>query len=236
MIEKAKFGSLCLGLLMLSACTAETVDSKNIRTGGIVAILMASSTSDSATSVTAALKVGGTGSNTYVDLSGGDRIFAVANDNRVEMEAQGTGTYQTDFNTAAENTEFIVDLQRETDDDAPLSTGLLPGPFTFQVPTMSTSRMQALTITWSPSGSTDDMTMELNGTCIFNRTIDIPGDTGSHMIEPGTLASVNPDKPETCDITVDMKRSRNGTVDAAFDPDSSFVLEQTRTAKFTSAP
>lgn len=236
MIEKVKFGSSCLGLLMLSACTVETVDSANIRTGGIVALLRATATSEMATSVTAQLKVGGDGSNTYVDLSNGDSIFAVGNDRRIEMEAQGTGTYQADFDTAAENTEFIVDLQRDNDDDAPMSTGMLPGPFTFVVPNMTTSRGQSLTVTWTPSGSTDDMTMELNGTCIFHRSIDIPGDTGSHVIEPGTLVSVNTDKPETCDVTVDMKRTRNGTADAAFDPDSSFVLEQTRTAKFTSAP
>lgn len=237
MIDKLKFGSsLCLGLFLLSACTVETVDSKNVRTGGISAQITANATSDAATTVTAQLKVGGPGSNTYVDLSGGDSIFAVANDKRLEMEAQGTGTYQINFDGAALDTEFIVDLQRDADDDAPLSKGTLPGPFTFQVPNMTTSRMQALTITWDPSGSKDDMSLELSGTCIFNRTIDIPGDTGSHVIDPGMLVSTNTDKPETCDITVEMKRSRKGTPDTAFDPSSSFELTQTRTAKFTSSP
>ena len=143
---------------------------------------------------------------------------------------------KADANIAAENTEFIVDLQRETEDDAPMSKGTLPAPFSFQVPNMTTSRAQELTITWSPSGSTDDMEAIVSGTCIFQRTIDIPGDTGSHVISPGTLISTNTDKPETCDLTVEMTRSRKGTPDLAFDPDSSFTLKQTRTAKFTSAP
>jgi hypothetical protein len=171
-----------------------------------------------------------------VDLSGGDRIFAVANGKRIEMDSQGSGTYEVDFNTAAADTAIVVDLQRENDDAAPASTGALPGPFSFQVPNMSTSRAQNIDITWSPSGSKDNMSVKLSGTCIFNRTIAIPGDTGTHTISGGTLVSTNTDKPETCDVNVEMVRSRSGTPDTAFDPDSSFVLTQTRTGKFTSAP
>lgn len=236
MIEKLKFGSsLCMGLLLLSACT-ETVDSKNIRTGGISASITAIATTDAATTVAATLKVGGPTSNTYVDLEGGDRIFAVSGDKRLEMEAQGSGRYEIDFNTAAADTEFLVDLQREVDADAPASIGKLPGPFSFALPNTSVPRGQELAITWMPSGSSDNMTIELSGTCIFNRTIDIPGDTGSHKIPGGTITPTNPDKQETCDVNVEMKRSRKGTPDTTFDPDSSFVLTQTRTAKFTSAP
>jgi len=237
MSEKLRFGSsLCFGLLLLSACTVQTVDSKNVRTGGISATFTANASTDGATTVTASLRVGGPGSNTVVDLSGGDKIFAEAGDKRLEMEAEGSGIYQVDFNTAAADTEFVVDLQREVDDDAPNSVGKLPAPFTFEVPNMSTSRTEEITITWSPSGTDDDMTLELSGTCIFQRTIDIPGDTGSHKISGGTLVSVNTDKPETCDINVEMKRTRKGTVDTAFDPQSTFILTQTRTSKFTSAP
>jgi hypothetical protein len=236
MIKNVKFGpSLCAGFLLLSACT-ETVDSKNIRTGGIWASITANANSDAATAVKVELKVGGADSNTYVDLSGGDRIFASADGKRLEMEAQGTGTYEIDFNVAAGDTEFIIDLQRESDDDAPMSKGQLPAPFSFQVPNMSTSRAQDLTITWTPSGTADDMTLQLGGTCIFNRTIEIAGDMGSHVISGGTLASINPDKPETCDINVEMKRIRKGEADRAYDPGSIFSLTQTRTAKFVSSP
>lgn len=237
MIEKLKCGSsLCLGLLLLNACTVETVDSKNVRTGGISAQITANATTDAATTVTASLRVGGPSSNTVVDLSGGDKIFAQADEKRLEMVAEGSGIYQVAFNTAAADTEFTVDLQREVDDDAPASIGKLPAPFSLVVPNMSTSRAQEITFTWSPSGTSDSMTLELSGTCIFSRKIDIPGDTGTQTVDPGTLVSVNTDKPETCDINVEMKRTRKGTPDTAFDPESSFILTQTRTGKFTSAP
>lgn len=236
MMKNVKFGSsLCAGLLLLNACT-ETVDSKNIRTDHISALITANATSDAATTVKAELKAEGAKSNTYVELSGGDRIFASMGDKRLEMEAQGTGTYEVDFNVAAADTEFIIDLQRDEGEDAPMSKGQLPAPFSFQVPNTSTSRGQNITITWSPSGTTDDMTLDFAGTCIFNRTIDIPGDTGSHEITPGSLVSTNPDKPETCNITVGMKRTRRGEADTAYGRDSSFVLTQTRSATFTSAP
>jgi hypothetical protein len=235
MSDKLKTGLFGVSLLLLSACT-ETVDSKNIRTAGIAAIITADATADSATTVTATLKVGGSSSNTYVDLAGGDRIFATGGDKRVEMQSQGTGTYEAEFNTAAVDTEFLVDLQREADDDAPSSRGTLPAPFAMVLPNVTTSRAQPLTVTWTPAGSNDDVTIELTGTCIFNRTIDVPGDPGSHTITAGTLVSTKADKPETCDVNVEMIRSRKGTADPIFDSESSFILAQTRTGKFTSEP
>jgi hypothetical protein len=237
MIEKLKSGlSLCFGLLLLSACVTETVDSKNINTQAMTVIARVNAPTDAASTVIATFKVGGASSNTYVDFSGGDRVFAEAGDKRVEMDAQDTGVYSVDFNTAAKDTKFVIDVQRENDDDAPATLGMLPEPFSFQVPNMSTSRADNITITWSPSGSNDNVTIDLSGSCIFSRTIDVPGDTGSHMISGGTLVSNNTEKPETCDVNVEMKRSRTGTVDPIFDNESTFTLTQTRTGKFTSAP
>ncbi|MBK9266332.1 MAG: hypothetical protein IPM54_41925 [Polyangiaceae bacterium] len=118
--------------------------------------------------VTATLKVGGASSNTYVDLAGGDRIFATGGDSRVEMQSQGAGKYEAEFNTAAADTEFLVDLQREEDDDAPASVGKLPGPFSMVVPNMTMSRAKDIVITWAPAGTNDAMTIELTGNCIFN--------------------------------------------------------------------
>lgn len=235
MSKNLKTGLFCVGLLLLSACT-ETVDSKNIRTAGIAALLRADATTDSATVVTATLKVGGASSNTYVDLAGGDRIFATGGDSRVEMQSQGAGKYEAEFNTAAADTEFLVDLQREEDDDAPASVGKLPGPFSMVVPNMTMSRAKDIVITWAPAGTNDAMTIELTGNCIFNRTIDVPGDPGMHTITGGTLVSVKADMPENCDVNVEMKRTRKGTADSIFDSESSFILTQTRTGTFTSEP
>ncbi|MDI3282433.1 hypothetical protein [Polyangium sp. 15x6] len=226
-----------VGLGVLSGCK-ETVDSQNVKTAGIAAILSATAESDQETRLIATLKVGGDESNTYVDLSGGDRIFASAGDKRVEMQTQETGVYEAEFNTAVEGTEFLVDLQRADGDNASSSRGTLPAPFALTIGASAVSRAAALNITWTPSGSNDDVRLELNSPCTFLETIDVPGDSGTHTIQANTLqATGSADQPPpTCDVTVTMTRSRRGTPDSAFDSESSFVLQQVRTGKFTSTP
>ncbi|MDI1431299.1 hypothetical protein [Polyangium sorediatum] len=226
-----------VSLGVLSGCK-ETVDSQNVKTAGIAAILFATAESDQETRLTATLKVGGDESNTYVDLSGGDSIFASAGDKRVQMQTQETGVYEAKFNTAAEGTELLVDLQRADDDDAPSSRGTLPAPFDLTIGASAVSRAADLNITWTPSGSNDDVRLELNGPCTFLETIDVPGDSGTHTIQANTLqATGSADQPPpTCDITVTMTRTRRGTTDIAFDSESSFILQQVRVGKFTSTP
>lgn len=227
---------MALGTLALAGCT-ETIDSQNLKTAGIAALIRVTADSDQASTVVATLKAGGAQSNTYVDLGGGDRIFASAGGDRIEMQAQSTGVYEAKFNTAAADTEFIVDLQRETEDDAPASRGTLPAPFALTAGAATASRGEDITFTWTPSGLNDDMRLELNGSCIFLETIDVPGDMGTHTIPANTLKATGPmDAPPTCDITVEMTRVRKGQNDAIFDSESTFTLEQVRTAKFTSTP
>jgi hypothetical protein len=228
--------ALLLGLGLLSGCT-ETIDSTNVKTRGIAALIEATASSDASTTVVATLKAGGDESNTYVILGGGDRIFASAGDQRVEMQAQSSGVYEAKFNSGKADLPIKVDLQRENDDDAPSSTGNLPAPFDIAaLPTDPVSRASDLTIAWAPTGSTDSVKLELNGNCIFLEVVNVPGDTGKHVIAAGTLKPTNPKMGESCPVTVKMTRSRKGTPDGTFDSESWFVLEQVRTASFTSAP
>src|SRR5687767_9404160 len=76
---KLCFATLTAGLALVSltGCT-ETTSSKNIKTGGIAALIEVTATSESSSAVKATLKVGGDESNTYVDLDGTDRIYASA--------------------------------------------------------------------------------------------------------------------------------------------------------------
>jgi len=227
--------ALLIGLGLLSGCT-ETVDSTNIKTGGIAAIIEAKAESDKATTIIATLKVGGPSSNTYVDLSSSDGIFASQGEKKVEMQSQSSGVYEAEFATAAENTEFVVSLERKNDTPAPNSRGSLPGPLALTLPATEASRAADFEITWDPSGSTDDVTIELDGTCIFHSFIEVAGDPGKHTIAANSLKPTNTMMPENCDITVEITRSRKGETDAAYDSESSFVLKQVRTAKFTSTP
>lgn len=228
-----------MGLLavvgLLSGCN-ETVDSQNIKTPGISATIVATAASNASTKIVATLQVGGPSSNTYVALGGGDRIFASAGDNRIEMQAQDDGVYQATFNTAAKDTAFIVDIQREVEADAPANQGTLPAPFDLTIGASAVSRNADITFTWTPFNEKDDVTLDLRGACIFNESIDVPGDSGAHTIPAGTLRPTSTDKPESCDVTVEMRRMRKGTTDTGLDSESTFTLEQVRTGSFTSDP
>src|SRR5690242_13416258 len=101
----AMFGLAASGLL--AGCT-ETLDSKQLRTGGISATLEATAESESSTSLKATLKAGGDESNTYVILSAGDRISATADGEEVEMSAESQGVYVAQFDVGAGDTEFKV--------------------------------------------------------------------------------------------------------------------------------
>lgn len=222
-------------LALLVGCT-ETVDSQNIKTPGISATIEATAESDTSTQIVATLQVGGPSSNTYVNLEGGDQIFAAIGDNRVAMQAQDEGVYVATFKTAAAETNFTVDLQRVVEADAPANNGTLPSPFDLTVGASAVSRTADLTFTWTPSGSKDTMHLELSGTCIFNESLDVPGDTGTFTLAGNTLKPTNSMMAETCDVSVEMTRTREGTTDPGLDPESSFTLRQIRTSKFTSTP
>jgi len=227
---------LLIGTGLLTGCT-ETIDSKNLKTAGISATLRATAISDAETTVLATLKAGGDESNTYVALGGGDRIFASGGDKRVEMDTQSTGVYEAEFAMGAANTPFGVSLEREDGDNAPSSAGTLPAPFTVTpLGTDPISRTADLTVEWTPATDGDAMRIHLDGNCIFFENIDVPGDTGKHTIAANTLKPTNSDKPESCDVKVEISRSRQGKPDTKFDSESTFVLEQVRTTQFTSAP
>ncbi|WP_437500981.1 hypothetical protein [Sorangium sp. So ce1099] len=230
----AMFGLAASGLL--AGCT-ETLDSKQLRTGGISATLEATAESESSTSLKATLKAGGDESNTYVILSAGDRISATADGDEAEMSAESQGVYVAQFDVGAGDTEFKVLLDRADDDDAPDNAGTLPDPFELEaLPKDPVPRGEEITIAWAPSGSGDDMVIRVDGDCIFSKTFDVGGDPGTYTIGADELEATSSQEPESCDVDLVISRTRKGTTDKALDPESSFELSQVRRGRFTSDP
>ncbi|CAN96203.1 MULTISPECIES: hypothetical protein [Sorangium] len=232
----AMFGVAASGLL--AGCT-ETLDSQQIKTGGISATLEAIAESASSTTLRATLKAGGDESNTYVILSAGDRISATVDGEAVAMSAESDGVYEAAVDVGAGGTEIRVLLDRddEDDDDATNNVGTLPEPFDLEaLPREPVPRGEDLTIAWSPSTSGDDMVIDVKGRCIFSKTFDVGGDPGTYTIEAGELEATSSQETESCDVDVVIRRSRNGTTDNNLDPESSFELSQVRGGRFTSAP
>ena len=220
----------------LAGCINETVSSKDVRTGGIAALIGVEAPSDTLSTVYVTLLVGGDESNTFVHLEGGDRLWAEAAGDRRAMDEEETGFYTTAFPTADGDTEFRVVLQRSVDETASENVGVLPDPLTLEVPE-EVSRAEDLFVTWSPSGREDDVSLDVQGDCLGNSTdIDVPGDPGNWVIPAGTLRSNDGENALTCSPTVTLSRRRSGAVDPAFDSESTFELAQVRRAVFVSTP
>lgn len=229
-------GPLCA----LTACK-ETTSSANIRTPGISMAVEVVARSAAASTVTATLQVGGP-DGTYVILDAPDALYAEADGDRKQMKAVEDGVYEAKFSVAAEDTEFVVALDREEEDDATDNQGLLPAPFdiTSSFPDPVSRADDDIEVTWDPSNQDGDMKLEIEdevGGCIaFDERENIGGDPGTFVVERGTLKSQDEDKPETCDATLTLSRSRKGTNDSALDSESTFVLTQVRSDVFASAP
>jgi hypothetical protein len=236
MFNRLTFASVCLVGLAALGCSKETTSSSNIKTAGIAALIDVYA--DDATSATVHVKlvVGGSDSNTYVNLSGGDRLVATAGDDEKELEEVDSGIYEAEFSDLEEGTEFTVTLERDDDETADANSGVLPPPFTLEEPENDLSRADDdLEIAWAPADSGDPMLIAFDGDCIFDND-DETSDTGSYLVEKGTLDSTGGDKPETCDIKVSLDRVRNGSADSKFDRESWFKLHQRRAASFISNP
>jgi hypothetical protein len=235
MIRQALCVACVLGLGAVG-CSKETTSSKDIKTGGIAALIDVYADTDDAATVHVELRVGGSSSNTYVDLEGGDVLKATAGDTTKELKVRDTGIYEASFSDVGEDTEFSVVLERPEDTTADSNSGLLPAPFSLDEPPSNLSRKDDdLDVTWAPANKGDPMHVAFDGDCIFDSS-DSASDTGTYKVEAGSLDSTGGDKPETCDITVSVQRNRDGEADSEFDPESWFRLHQRRSASFTSAP
>lgn len=233
------FFATVLATAALGGCTRETTSSANIRTPGIAALIDVTAEDSTNSTVHVELRVGGSSSNTFVNLESGDRLTASADDDVKDMRSDDTaGEYEAEFATAAAGTEFKVMFERDVDEDALGNRGTMPAPFEITgVPTSSPSRAKDdVVITWDPAEAGSKMEIEVTGSCIFSETIDVPGDKGTHTISKGTLESTGGDMPKECDLDVKVTRTATGSADKIFDDESWFRLHQVRRETFTSKP
>jgi hypothetical protein len=237
MFERSSLAMVGLVGLLAMGCSEETTSSNNIKTGGIAALIDVYADTATTATVHVELKVGGSSSNTYVGLDGGDQLIATAGDETKTLStAEGVGRYEAEFSGVGAETVFSVVLERPNDTTAADNSGALPAPFVLDKPTEDLSRKDDdLEVTWAPSGTDDGMDFEFDGDCIWDYSKS-PSDSGSFTVGKGSLDSKSDDMPEECQITLEAQRSRSGTADAAFDPESWFRLHQRRSTKFNSKP
>jgi hypothetical protein len=225
-----------VGLLAVG-CSEETTSSKNIKTGGIAALTDVYADTDTTATVHVELRVGGSSSNTFVNLEDGDQLIATAGEQTKTLSmTDKAGRFEAKFSGVGEDTLFSLVFERPHDTTASDNSGTLPAPFALDKPADDLSRKNDdLEVTWEPSGTNDAMDFGIDGDCIYKYTEE-PSDSGSFTVPKGELDSTDDDKPESCKLTMNAQRTRAGTADSAFDPESWFRLHQRRSTAFVSAP
>jgi hypothetical protein len=229
------------------ACTS--TDSTFVATSQIYAELSATAEGNGRTEVEATLRVGGPLSVQFVDLEGGDLLRAILSSGTTDItevmdESQGLGVtwYSADFGTEAEDTQFRVEFDRETETSAMNSNVTLPAPFLLSTYAEDSPAGTAdntfyrgndtFEIRWDPYDFTpgDLLSYQVAGLCIKTFQGNVDWDRFD-VLQIGDAILSDADAPNNganCSLDVTITLSRTGTVDPAFD-DGAFLATQVRT-------
>jgi hypothetical protein len=228
-------------LVLLVGCSKS--DSGDILTSGMYGSINARASGTGTTLVSTSLFLGNPINLNFIELSDGDRLVVRHGGQEVvptEGELLNVVSYTASFPTDAEGEEFEVAFERDVDAGAPSSVATLPAPYTLAPPPASSSRAAALTLTWSPSGTGDAMTLVVEGSCIDTANVPVAGDPGTVTIAAATLrkkmAAMGQTIDDSCQATVKVERKREGVIDAHFGKGGHATGIQARSATFTTAP
>ena len=224
-------------LAIVAGCTS--TESARVLTAEIHAMIEASTKGDGKTDVSATLFVGQPINLNYVQLTGDDQLLAKTSSQTkqlVESEILNSISHRATVDGDAEGAQIEVVFDRAVDDGAPSSIATLPAKFSLGAAPATASRGAPLTLTWSPAGTTDQMSWEAKGSCIEDEAQPITGDTGTVTIEAGALTKrAGAMTPDNCDVTWTIKRKRAGTLDSHYKAGTVFGV-QYRSATVPSTP
>ncbi|MBA3541283.1 MAG: hypothetical protein H0T79_16850 [Deltaproteobacteria bacterium] len=228
---------LCL-IALVSAC-AQT-DSSDALTSGMYAQLGATSTGGDTTSVHATLFFGNPINLNFVNLTGDDELMATHGGQdkvMIESELLNIVSHRAEFvGDNEEGAEFEIAFLRTVDAGAPLSIATLPAKFAIDAPPTTSSRAAALTVTWSPSGTADQMTWTAKGECIEDAQGSVPGDPGTVSVLANALVKRQGVVADTCGVNFELTRARAGVLDTHYGKGGIISGQQVRSVTFSSTP
>jgi hypothetical protein len=225
--------SLLLSTWLAAGCRQE-VESTDVRTSGVYPVIDVSADGAGSTRVLVKLKVGGPLSNTFLELTGGDRLTATAGGVSKDLDSSGSVSYVATFPTEAAGRYVIAFVRGAADVSAPATTVDMPAPFTVALGSTEVPRATGtLDFAWTPAGGSGSLDSSLLGGCIDAVLETIPDDGGG-TISGDQIHAHNAD--DACTVTLTLVRNQSGQVDPAFTEGGSVTARQIRTASFTSTP
>lgn len=227
-------------LLVILLVGCAKTESDDILTSGIYAQISATALGDGTTTVSATLFVGNPINFNYVELAGDDQLIAshgTEDQVMVERELFNTVAHEATLQGDAEGDAFEVAFVRTIDAGAPRSVATLPAPFMLVSRPATVSRADALTVTWSPIGTSDAMSWRVEGDCIEREEGPITGDPGTVTIPANTIKPrAGQGTPTECAMTLSIARTRAGTLDPAYGKGGIISGTQRRLASITTTP
>ena len=220
-----------------------------MRTAGVYAEFTVTAQSTTEAKVDATLWAGGALSNTYLALTGPDRLTVYVGSAAYPMQGYSAiyEYYSAIIPYPATDTELRVAFERGPDNvSAPGSTVIVPALFTLAplAKAQYSRANDALEIDWAPSDPTQLVSWFVDGACVQLLGDDSAVDSGQVAIPAGTLQKPpppgpdeehHPIPPDACTATADVIKSRDGQVDPAFSG-GTFKSSQDRSITFTSVP
>jgi hypothetical protein len=240
-----------IAALTALACTGaltgcSSVDSREIRTGGVKAHVTVWVTDDAGDAeVAAGLTVG---TLTFVDLNDGEKLTAKAGDVSDDLERRhlaGATDYHGRLSGVTEpGTEVVVGWSRTSNDDsAPRSVVTLAERVSMTAPASGTafSRKRDDIVVKLETKDTDEATvLTWTGACIATGSRDVPRGERTVRIPRGTIqrSTTTPSTgsvDDDCRAYLTVTRRRAGHVDSAFDG-GQIVAESRSTRQIMSRP
>ena len=242
MNAKLSTAALTLALTAVFGSGCAQVESDDVKTDGIYADLLVQADGSGSSVATAALKVGGASSNTFLDLTAGDALEAANGDDvsaMVRNEALGVIWYSAIFAVDSADAPFKISFLREEDVSAPDSDVTMPAGFAITAPAPNTSfsrASDAVVVTWDNSGSTDGFSWQITGDCIVAQFGNQTADNGTLTIPAGAIQPGQNQGANSCTANIQLFRTRAGTLDGAYGEGGVIRARQTRTISILSAP
>jgi hypothetical protein len=228
--------------VLCAACTS--VQSSDIKTAAMSAIMRVSADGTGQTQATAELHVDNNITD-FVSLSSGDTLVAsVSMQSETMSQANFAGgvSYAANFaGLDGDGTMYTIALNRSNDVSAPSSACILPKPFNITAPTASGTFSRSnddIVVTYDTMGTEDQMTWSAGGDCIQGMVDGtVAADSGSYTIAKGLLVPTGSSVPTmTCEAHITLTRSRPRQLDSHFGSGGSITAQQVRTVTFNSTP
>lgn len=212
------------------------VGSSSLLTSGMSAGIRGTSTDGENTEITAVLRAGGTASTTYVKLEDDDVLTVQVGDLTQPLDEQSLGpltSYRTTVAIADPEQPFTVSLDRTLDDGAPATTFSLPEPFQITTEPDQIDPSEAIQVAWEPSGTSEQLRLEVSGECIDGGIRDLTNDDGVTTVPSDYLDSVMEQPGASCPVEITISKIRGGTLDPAYGEGGQAQGVQSRSVSFT---